>query len=347
MRILISFVFIASEQPNGCTARPPDMQTTYLEGGARKRPERHCARRVRPPSTTTRKDRAMLLTRTATRVLLLLAFAAPPVAAARPDAAAAASPGPRTDGCSAGGSASHADDAARAIRACVTARDRFAELFGSDSLPAIHVVLHDEPGYEVASIGPIGIVYWPNTRALGSSVAGSAAMAAQWGEVLPHEVMHALTMARFFSGGGADGHGGYGTPLPDWFEEGIAIWGEPPESRQGRLRQARALPAARLDLSHILQGSHPVAGNAALMAPVPGAPPPRDEALRAFYPQSIAVLSFVFDAGGQAAVSELARRLLATSSSAAPLAGLPGLPLDATAVDAAWQRWLRRTAASP
>jgi hypothetical protein len=27
----------------------------------------------------------------------------------------------------------------------------------------------------------------------------------------------------FYPGGGAAGHGGYGTPLPDWFEEGIAI----------------------------------------------------------------------------------------------------------------------------
>lgn len=247
--------------------------------------------------------------------------------------------GPATPGCTAGGSDAAAADVERALAACRTARARFGELFG-DSVPAVHIVLHEDSGYEVASAGSTGIVFWPSTRALSAAHGATGAAHAQWREVLPHEVMHALTMAAFYRGGGAGGHGGYGTPLPDWFEEGIAIWGEPEESRLGRIRQARRLPAARQDLAGILAAAHPVAGNATLMAPVPGAPAPRDESLRAFYPQSIAVLSFVLDAGGTAAIRELAVRLVADPGDGAALVGLPGLPPDRGGLEAEWRRWL-------
>jgi hypothetical protein len=53
-----------------------------------------------------------------------------------------------------------------------------------------------------------------------------------------------------------------------------------------RIEQARRLPAALLELPAILRGAHPVAGNTALMAPVPGTRLPADEVLRAFYPQA-------------------------------------------------------------
>jgi hypothetical protein len=244
--------------------------------------------------------------------------------------------------CTAGGSATTPDDVTRALLACETARARYAELFGES--PAVHIVLRDAAEYEIASVGGTGIVFWPNTEALGGPAAGEARrqawLDAQWTEVLPHEVMHALTMAGFYSEGGADSHGGYGTPLPDWFEEGIAIWAEPEASRSGRLRQAQALPAERRQLFKILAGEHPVAANAALLAPQPGATVPRDEALRAFYPQAFAVLSFVFDAGGAAAVRELGQRLVRNPADTRALLRLPGLPAAEGELANAWDRWL-------
>jgi hypothetical protein len=244
--------------------------------------------------------------------------------------------------CTVSGPAATSEDVTRALLACETARARYAELFGES--PAAHIVLRNEAEYEIASAGGTGIVFWPGTQALGGGDAGAASRQAwldvQWTEVLPHEVMHALTMAGFYGAGGADGHDGYGTPLPDWFEEGIAIWAEPAASRRGRLQQAQALPAERRQLFAILAGEHPVAGNAALLAPQPGAAVPRDEALRAFYPQAIAVLSFVFDTGGAAAIRELGQRLVRNPADSRALLRLPGLPVaEADLVDA-WDRWL-------
>jgi hypothetical protein len=255
---------------------------------------------------------------------------------------------PRTagDGCSVSGSAAHEHDVSRAMQACRQARGRFAELFGAPA-PRLQIVLHDSPHYEVALAGAVGLVFWPNSKALGvSEAAGPAAQAAsawearQWQEVLPHEAMHALTMAQFYAHGDAVDTAGYGTPLPDWFEEAIGIWGEPAESRAGRLAQARLLPAEHLDLRGILGAAHPAVLTPGALAPRPGARVPPDAALRAFYPQSIAVLAYVHERGGAAAVRELARRLVRNPSDTEALAALPGLPPMMSGVVAGWHRWL-------
>jgi hypothetical protein len=243
--------------------------------------------------------------------------------------------------CTVGGATVRAD-ADRAVAACTTARARYAELFGRTA-PRIHIVLHDLPGYEVASSGETGLVFWPISSALvpvGGVTAPRQWIDRQWEEVLPHEVMHALTMASFYADTDAVGHGGYGTPLPDWFEEGIAIWAEPPESRHGRVAQARGLPSHRLDLLTILRGEHPAAAQPDIIAAKPGARVPADEALRAFYPQAIAVLSFIHEAGGAPALRELARRLVRDPTDDRALLGLPGLPTDTPDLLAAWAQWL-------
>jgi hypothetical protein len=270
---------------------------------------------------------ATSLLRTAHHMIALIAL----VALAAPAAAE----------CSVGGSTSEGADVARARTACEAARARFGQLFG-DSAPSVHIALHDGGGYEVANAGAVGIVFWPNSRGLvpGGTTASRAWLDAQWAEVLPHEIMHALTMAQFYSDGDVNGHGGYGTPLPDWFEEGIAIWGEPRESREGRLAQARALPGHRRELFGILRGAHPVAANPTLIEARPGATVPQDEALRAFYPQAIAILSFLFDHGGPAAMRELARRLVRDPGDEGAVLALPGLPDSHTALLGAWERWL-------
>jgi hypothetical protein len=240
--------------------------------------------------------------------------------------------------CSVGGATADSADEARALRACAEAQTRFADLFGAPA-PRAHVVLHDAAGYEVALVQDVGVVFWPNSGALPQH-ASPEWRAVQWREVLRHEIMHALTMAYFYAGASAVDSTGYGTPLPDWFEEGIAIWGEPAASRAARLSQARSLPAYRLDVEAIVRGRHPLAGTPGLLASVPGAPVPRDEALRAFYPQSIALLTYIHDRGGAAAVQALGTRLRRDPAAADALAGLPGLPATMTAVAADWRAWL-------
>lgn len=245
-------------------------------------------------------------------------------------------PGP----CTVGGNAIAAD-ALRARHACGIARTRFAALFGVDA-PALEIVLWDRPGYRVSDVGPAARVYWPT-----SAAAAAQPVEAHWRDVLPHEAMHALVATHFFADG-EELEAAYGTPLPDWFEEAAAIWAEPVANRRQRIAQARNLPAAFLALDGILTTPHPAARNPALLAARDGAAlPANDAALWAFYPQAIAVLSFVHDAGGPPAVRRLVARLRATPTSVDVLAGLPGLPANAAEIATAWEKWLAASATSP
>jgi hypothetical protein len=78
--------------------------------------------------------------------------------------------------CTVGGVAVRAD-ADRAVVACTTARARYTELFGGTA-PRIHIVLHDLPGYEVASSAGTGLVFWPMSSAL--VPVGGASAPRQW-----------------------------------------------------------------------------------------------------------------------------------------------------------------------
>jgi hypothetical protein len=246
---------------------------------------------------------------------------------------------------------SPAADEARARQACEIARERFAELFG-EPVPPVRILLWERPGYRTGLQGERAAVVWPTSRVMATRAKSAEAavpyVESQWSDVLPHEISHALLAARFFAEERGDRHSGYGTPLPDWLDEGVAIWAETPRNRDARLRQARELPAERRDLLSILEMDHPGAG-ATAEAIRNGAAPPPDDALWAFYPQSIAALAFVYDAGGTDAIAELMRRLLADPADAGSpiplsardlLVGLPGIPDDFEGVVAAWNAWL-------
>lgn len=245
--------------------------------------------------------------------------------------------------CTVGGVRSTAEDVALARTACESARARFAALFG-DPVPEVRVILRDRPGYRVGTQDGRAAIVWPTSRAMAAQAGGGEAagrhVAAQWREVLPHETAHALMSARFYPDHTGGEAAGYGTPLPDWLDEAVAIWAEPEASRALRLAQARALPAVKRDLRAILESPHPAMANRAALAMRDGAPPPADEALRAFYPQSVAVLGFVHEAGGAAAVAELVRRLTSDPATPVAIAGLPGLPEDFDGVVAAWDAWI-------
>lgn len=238
-------------------------------------------------------------------------------------------------------------DERRARAACEAARARFTELFGEPA-PAARVVLRPRIGYRVATQGRLAVAFWPTTKVLeeqfGGGDAATARVEDQWRNVLPHEITHALLAAHFFGDEREPRRAGYGTPFPDWFDEGAAIWAESGDNREVRLEDFRNLPEEWKDLRGILAMPHPAVGNAAAFAARDGGPIPRDRALWAFYPQSFAVVSFVYEAGGQAAVRELARRLVEDPADLEALAGLPGLPETMDEVVAAWDAW---RAASP
>lgn len=253
-------------------------------------------------------------------------------------------PGP----CHVTGAIDAPDDVALAIAACESARDRFGELFDGP-VPMVRIELRESPGYRIGTEEAGAAVLWPTTAAMvesaGGGPAAEAQAALQWREVLPHETAHALLTARFFTDAVIPAEE-YGTPLPDWLDEGIAIWAEPPESRAERIAQARGLTEEWLDLEAILAGAHPAMGNAAAWRMRDGEAPPSDEALWAFYPQSIAVVAFVLEAGGTAAFGALVSRLLADPGDVGleVLAKLPGMPSDAAGVLAAWNKWLQEEA---
>jgi hypothetical protein len=243
------------------------------------------------------------------------------------------------------GEAARGEDLERARRGCATARARFGELFGGP-VPAVQVVLWDWPGYRLGTDGGDAVIFWPSTVAMqvaaGEGDRGAAHVADQWRNVLPHEISHALLAARFFPAGPTSTDD-YGTPFPDWLDEAVAIWAESPDNRRSRVAEAKSLSAARLELGSILTMTHPAAGSEQALAIRDGAPVPRDAALWAFYPQSFAVLAFLHEAGGRAALLGLVQRLQAGAEPATGvmlLAGLPGLPATPGGVLRAWSRWL-------
>jgi hypothetical protein len=242
----------------------------------------------------------------------------------------------------AGAAAAADDDVARARAACRAARAAFADLFG-EPVPPVRVLLRAQAGYRTGVQGGRAVVFWPTGAVLAAHARdrpGAAThVAGQWRDVLPHEIAHALLAVRFFDDDDAPGDG-YGTPFPDWLDEAVAIWAESPPHRAARVSQALALGPEWLELEAILAGPHPAAGNARVLSVRDGAPVPRDEALWNFYPRAVAVLTFVHEAGGTAATTELARRLVANPADRRALAGLPGLPGEWAGVVAAWQAWV-------
>ncbi|HSH45089.1 MAG TPA: hypothetical protein VK966_04495 [Longimicrobiales bacterium] len=243
------------------------------------------------------------------------------------------------------------------MEACTQARQRFADLVG-EPVPAVRIAVEPRAGYRTGTASGDAVVFWPTSatmadgarRALRSreDVAAdttgegrrvAAHVSAQWREVLPHEIVHALMATRFYPDSDFPREG-YGTPLPDWLEEGAAIWAEPRDSRRSRLATARDLPPARRDLRSILAGEHPAAADRRILTVRDGAPPPDQQALWDFYPQSIALVSFIHDEGGPEAVAELTRRLVRDPTDTLAIRALPGLPDRLETIEAAWRRWL-------
>lgn len=140
--------------------------------------------------------------------------------------------------------------------ACQYARERFRVLLDREPYP-VTIIVHDTTvAYNNLRDGR-AFYYHPSNGALArahSVFAGPRSPDPTF--LVDHEIGHILLFAAT-SGGVGPPPGEYGTVLPDWFDEGVAIWAEDEEQRVARMRSAAALPDAALDLLAFASLRHP------------------------------------------------------------------------------------------
>ncbi len=154
-------------------------------------------------------------------------------------------------------------DGFEAHRACQDSRERFAKLFGGRAAEVRIVISRDEAITAGISKGAVNV--WFPSSDTWEDVAERLGfrkkdldnfVSDQWHNTLPHEIAHLLLTARLFPAGMPIDSTRYGTPLPDWFDEAVAIWSEPDSMVTHRLYEARAI-LPRVNLTDILDWEHP------------------------------------------------------------------------------------------
>ena len=217
-----------------------------------------------------------------------------------------------------------------------------------------------------------------------ADVEGRRFLDEQWQEVLPHELGHIMLGAFLYSPGRVL-TGEYGTYMPDWVDEAVAISMEPDSTRANRLDQARDF-ASLPSLAEVLGFRHPFSGSRieAFSTRILSSPPcdgpcarerPGDtriitervfrdgrvtvdttyvageraleaDPLARFYILSYALWAYIEAHGGRRATDLLIERLRRNPRDVAAVVGLPGLPRTAAAIETDWRRWLVTTAAT-
>ena len=279
-------------------------------------------------------------------------------------------------------------DVSRARSACSQARQRFVDLFGD--APIGTIALSPTQGLSTFTQGGRWTLTWPMTSRLAASMPSAGGSASetkrfldeQWQDVLPHELGH-IMLGAFLYSPGRTLIGEYGTYMPDWVDEAVAISMEPARTRADRLDQARGFTAAPL-LGEVLAYRHPFLGNRdeafstrILSSPpcdgpcsrerpgdtriitervfrdgrvtvdttyVAGERPLETDPLARFYVLSYALWAYVEARGGRDATNTLIERLRRNPRDTGAIVGLPGMPRTAAAVEADWRRWLANTA---
>ena len=287
------------------------------------------------------------------------------------------------DACAISGDVSRADRGL-AHAACSRARQRFAAILGE--APAGTITLSATQGFTGYTEAGRWTLIWPTSERLGAGMSRTAGAGSdsrrfvdeQWRDVLPHEIGHVMFGAWLYSPGRELG-GEYGTYMPDWVDEAVAISMEPDTVRRERLAQARSF-SPRPALAEVLAFRHPLRGrsNEAFSTRVLSSPPcdgpcdrerPTDtrtiterifrdgrvtvdttyvageqrldaDPLARFYILSFALWSYIDARGGREATGTLIDRLRRNPRDPAALVGLPGLPRTLAAIDADWRSWL-------
>lgn len=289
----------------------------------------------------------------AAAVGLCLAGCGPHGPASRPEAAAAAAdpaaatPAPvatrppvvRSEG---GCRALAPDDAAAdaALRACARARAELARLLTGAAPPGVVAV---EPGGNAdGGAGDAAVRREPDERWALAVDPGDVATERELGDgrrisadgYLAHEAAHRVASAMIYPADTAFGpDAGYGTPLPDWLDEALALVVEPAADREARLGLlfADGLVYA-LPLRRFLYMAHPALAGA----------PPGSPLRRVFYGQSLAFALYLQERGGTGALAAVVGALRAGRTQGVALTDLPGTPGDGGALEQDWLAWLRR-----
>ena len=148
-----------------------------------------------------------------------------------------------------------------ARKACARTEMRFAELFGVQAPPG-GILLSREPGISSEAGYGKWQLRWPITARLREAARSldpnDASVIEEWQTTLPHELGHVMVAAHFYPNALPIAEGEYGTPLPDWFDEAVAVWMEPDAMRQERLTQGRAM-LANAALAQVIRQRHPYA----------------------------------------------------------------------------------------
>ena len=292
------------------------------------------------------------------------------------------------DPCAVLGEAPRAD-VARARTACAQARQRFRNVIGEP--PGGSITLSSQSALSTYIEERRWSLTWPTSALLertamrGTADAGTRRfLEEQWNDVLPHEIGHIMLGAWLFSPGRLP-IGEYGTYLPDWIDEAVAISMEPDTTRRGRLAQARAFTTPPT-LVEVLSAHHPYArardeafsthvlSSPPCQGPCPGRARPDDtriitsrifrdgrvtvdttyvagarglemDPLARFYILSYALWAYVESRGGRDATATLLDRLRRNPRDQSALAGLRGLPATLSAVEADWRVWMQMTPA--
>lgn len=150
---------------------------------------------------------------------------------------------------------------------------------------------------------------------------------------LTHETAHRVAVAMIYPADTTFGpDAGYGSPLPDWLDEALALLTEPAADQEARLgllfddRMVYALPLRRF-----LYMTHPALTNA----------PPGSPVRRVFYGQALAFALFLRARGGDEGIRTLVRALRTGEKQGVALTGMRGMPADGGALEQDWLVWLR------
>jgi hypothetical protein len=287
--------------------------------------------------------------------------------------------GSEASGCSVEGAADSIQ-ARRAGEACAAARGRFMQLIESPA-PHLSISFDDVPKGDYSASDSSASLEFPRSILSQPEASGVSAPATQRLFLVQHEACHAMLLAEALRRSGSGMHAGtYGTPLPDWFDEGVAISCEPQVDRSARLARAKAQPDTRFDLARLWSMPHPATKRSSAIVETqtriigwcrgecPGPPtgtmirtttfvdgtsvadtiaPPADGSPIVlpetwYYPLSYSLLAYIRTIGGSAAVNALFDRLDGGWPGVHVLESLPGLPPDTASLRRAWLRWVRR-----
>lgn len=139
------------------------------------------------------------------------------------------------------------------LAACERARARFTELLGETAFP-VTVLEHDTLD-NVGDIRDGRIVF--EVTSLGALAERNDPMATRsLPEFVMHELGHLLLFA-YIDGAHPDSLDGYGSSLPDWVDEGVAMWMEPESLSRSRFENAGKLPDSALDVVALTARRHP------------------------------------------------------------------------------------------